>query len=157
MSKTGFYGGAAEILAFVEEFSIPVTVVKKQGLNLAIQRRYEVNERDAKANTPDLESRLEKLDWVLSKLGNANLTIHQEKVNILKPTLAFLRHTLCEKRITISTAKRENLRDFPTPITTFKVQSFSGLANFFTKCCKTFSKEARPLTDLMSKNVTFIC
>jgi len=79
--------------------------------------------------TPDVESHLEKLDWVLTKPENANLTIHPEKVNILKPTITFLGYTLCKKGITIYTAKTENLRDFPTPKTTVQVQSFLGLAN----------------------------
>jgi len=49
MGQSGFYGGTSEILAFVEEFAIPVTVLWYRGKRLEIQRRY-VNERNVKGD-----------------------------------------------------------------------------------------------------------
>ena len=46
MSTRGTYGGTAELLAFVESFSIPVTVVWKRTGKYAIQRRCNLNERN---------------------------------------------------------------------------------------------------------------
>jgi hypothetical protein len=47
------------------------------------------------------------------------------------------------------------VKDFPVPKKVKDVRSFLGLANYYRRFIKDFSKIAKPLTQLLHKNVKF--
>ena len=59
------------------------------------------------------------------------------------------------KKIEVDRAKIEVIAKLPMPKCMKDIQSFLGHASFYQRFIKDFSKIARPLTNLLAKNVSF--
>lgn len=51
--------------------------------------------------------------------------------------------------------KLKAVSDFPTPKNPKQIKQFLGLAGYYRRFIKDFSKKAKPLNDLLKKDVTF--
>ena len=69
--------------------------------------------------------------------------------------VAFLGHVLSKDGIQVDPKKIEAIIDWPRPTTVTEVRSFLGLAGYYRRFVKDFSKIATPLTRLTQKNVRF--
>ena len=64
-----------------------------------------------------------------------------------------LGHEIFKKRIEVDKPKIEVIAKFPMPKSVKDIRSFLGHAGFYQRFIKNFSKIARPLTNLLAKNV----
>ena len=66
-----------------------------------------------------------------------------------------LGHEISKKGIEVDRAKIEVIAKLPTPKCVKDIRSFLGHADFYRRFIKDFSKIARPLTNLLAKDVSF--
>ena len=69
--------------------------------------------------------------------------------------MRFLGHVVSENGIAVDPAKVATVQDWSTPKNATDVRSFLGLAGYYRKFIKDFSKIAQPLTSLTQKGVTY--
>lgn len=88
---------------------------------------------------------------VLSKLRENKLYVNADKSEFALKELDFLGHVLGGDGIRPDPKKIEAIREWETPRTQKGVRSFLGLANYYRKFIKNFSKVASPLSNLLGK------
>ena len=64
-------------------------------------------------------------------------------------------HLVSERGIEVDRAKIEVIEQLPPPINIKRICSFLGHASFYHRFIKDFSHIARPLTNLLAKDVSF--
>ena len=69
--------------------------------------------------------------------------------------MAFFGHVVSKDVIQVNPKKIEAIIVWPRPTTVTKVRSFLGLAGYYRRFMKDFSKIAAPLIRLIQKNVKF--
>ena len=69
--------------------------------------------------------------------------------------VTFLDRVVSKDGIQVDPKKIEAIIVWPRPMTVTKVRSFLGLAGYYTRFVKDFSKIVAPLTRLIQKNVKF--
>ena len=69
--------------------------------------------------------------------------------------VAFLGHVVSKDGIQVDPRKIEAVIDWPRPTAVIEVRSFLGLASYYKRFVKDFSKIAVPLTRLTQKNIKF--
>jgi len=67
-----------------------------------------------------------------------------------------LGHKICTDGIQVDEAKVDLIQNLPAPKTVRDIHSFVGHAGFYRRFIKDFSKIARPLCNLLGKDVPFI-
>ena len=66
-----------------------------------------------------------------------------------------LGHLVSERGIEVDRAKIEVIEQLPPPVNIRGIRSFLGHAGFYRRFIKDFSHIARPLTNLLAKDVPF--
>ena len=88
----------------------------------------------------------------MQKLRANDLFIKPEKCKFEQPSVEFLGLIISKDSVTMDPTKVEGVKNWPTPSKVKHVQAFLGLANFYLRFIKDFSKIARPLTMLTCKD-----
>ena len=70
--------------------------------------------------------------------------------------VAFLGHMVSKDGIQVDPKKIEAIFEWPGLITVIEIKSFLGLASFYGRFMKDFSKITAPLMRLTQKNVKFV-
>ena len=102
-----------------------------------------------------LEEHNKRLEKILQRLRGSNLKLQPEKCEFLRKEVIYLGHIISENGILPDPSKLTAIHEFPTPKKVKEVQAFIGLAGYYRKFIKNFSKIARPLTKLTRKNKKF--
>ncbi|GKC34116.1 reverse transcriptase domain-containing protein [Tanacetum coccineum] len=68
----------------------------------------------------------------------------------------FLGHVIDSQGIHVNPAKIEAVKNWPSPTTPTEVRQFLGLASYYRRFIKDFSKTAKSLTELTQKNKKYI-
>ena len=71
-------------------------------------------------------------------------------------SVAFLRHVISVKGVSVDPQKIEKIVNWKPPTNVTEIQSFLGLAGYYRKVVKGFSKLADPLTKLTRKDEKFV-
>src|SRR5438876_4785144 len=66
-----------------------------------------------------------------------------------------LGHRISEKGIEVDKAKIDLIANLPPPKSVKEIRSFLGHAGFYRRFIRDCSKKARPLTNLLSKDIKF--
>ena len=98
---------------------------------------------------------VEKLKDVFSRLSQNNLKLQPDKCEFLKRELGYLGHIVTADRVKPKPNKVECVKNFPVPKFQKEVKSFLGLAGYYRRFIPNFLKIVKPLTRLLSKEVTF--
>ncbi|XP_057416627.1 uncharacterized protein LOC130711144 [Lotus japonicus] len=101
------------------------------------------------------EEHEEHLRLVLQTLREKQLFAKFSKCEFWLDTVAFLGHVVSKDGISVDPSKVEAVQNWPRPTTVKEIRSFLGLAGYYRRFVKDFSKLASPLTRLTQKKVEF--
>lgn len=102
-----------------------------------------------------IEDGLIRLRKILDALREAGLTVDVRKCHFLKKRIEYLGFEVSKDGIEPGRRKLLSLENFPEPKDVRSVRSFMGLASYFRKFVKGFAIIAKPLSDLLKKNINF--
>lgn len=77
------------------------------------------------------------------------------KCEFYTPQLQYLGYIISGQGKVVDPKKIEVVKNWPNPTNVSEVQSFMGLAGYYKKFMKDFSKIANPITSLQKKNKKF--
>jgi hypothetical protein len=96
-----------------------------------------------------------KLKEVFERLINNNLKIQPDKCEFLKRECIYLGHVITEHGIKPDITKIKSVLEFPTLINAKGIKSFLGLSGYYRKFIESYSTKAKPLTNLLKKDIKF--
>ncbi|WVZ89166.1 hypothetical protein U9M48_035603 [Paspalum notatum var. saurae] len=79
---------------------------------------------------------------------------HEEHLRIKE--VSFLGHILSEKGVAVDPSNVEDVLNWKQPETVTEIRSFLGLAGYYRRFIKDFSKMAKPMTSLTKKNAKYV-
>ena len=98
------------------------------------------------------EEHCNHLQAVFNKLQEANLKLNIEKCFFFLNELKFLGHIIGKDGIKPDDEKIEKVKNFPIPTNIRQIRGFLGLASYYRKFIKEFSRIAKPLNLLLQKD-----
>ncbi|WVZ63903.1 hypothetical protein U9M48_013497 [Paspalum notatum var. saurae] len=121
-----------------------------------IEDIVEVFMDDFSVHGTSFDNCLQNLEKVLKRCEEADIVLNCEKYNFMVRRGLVLGHIISEKGIEVDKAKIETVEKLQ-PLTDIKsLRSFLGHARFYKRFIKDFSKIAKPLNQLLQKDVPFI-
>ncbi|GKB26725.1 putative reverse transcriptase domain-containing protein [Tanacetum coccineum] len=98
----------------------------------------------------------EHLKAILELLKKEELYAKFSKCEFWLPKVQFLGHVIDSQGIHVDPAKIESIKDWASPKTPTEIRQFLGLAGYYRRFIKGFSKIAKPMTKLTQKKVKFV-
>jgi len=98
---------------------------------------------------------LHHLKLVLQRYKEENLTLNWEMCHFMVKQGIVLGHEISSRGIEVDKFKVEVITNIPEPKCLKDIRSFLGHTGFFRRFIKEFSKIAKPLTNLLGKDVPF--
>jgi hypothetical protein len=102
-----------------------------------------------------VEEHEEHLRLVLEKLRSNQLYAKFSKCEFWLTEVAFLRHVISVGGVSVDPGKVKDVLNWIPPATASEIQSFLGLAGYYCRFIKNFSKIAKPMMKLLEKNKAF--
>lgn len=97
-----------------------------------------------------IEQHLERLDLVLSRLGQFNLKVKLSKCSFFQPEVTYLGHVI-SAAVAVDPGKIQAMAEWRRPQNLTELTSILGFASFYQMFVKTFAKLAAPLHALLSQ------
>nr|GEW39682.1 putative reverse transcriptase domain-containing protein [Tanacetum cinerariifolium] len=97
----------------------------------------------------------EHLKLILELLKKEELYTKFSKCKFGNPKVQFLDHVIDSQGIHVDPAKIESVKDWASPKSPTKIRQFLGLAGYYRRFIKGFSKIAKPMSKLTQKKVKF--
>ena len=101
------------------------------------------------------EDHVTHLNEVLEALENHGLKVSPKKCSYAKTRLKYLGHVVSSQGIEVDEEKVRAIEQMPAPKTKRQVRGILGMASYYRKFIKDFSRVAAPLTELTKKDVRF--
>ncbi|WVZ75758.1 hypothetical protein U9M48_023790 [Paspalum notatum var. saurae] len=101
------------------------------------------------------EKHEEHLWIVLTRLREHKLYAKFSKCAFWLKEVSFLGHILSEKGVAVDPSKVKSVLNWKQPETITEIRSFLGLAGYYRRFIKDFSKTAKPMTSLTKKNAKY--
>ena len=95
--------------------------------------------RDSLITSSNWEEHCNRVEHVLDKLPENNITLKLEKSNFIADEVQFLGFDLNAQGISPSQEKVDAIRKFPTPKNRKQLQSFLGICNYYRKFQENYS------------------
>jgi hypothetical protein len=102
-----------------------------------------------------MEEHEEHLRLVLEKLRSNQLYAKFSKCEFWLTEVAFLGHVISVGGVSVDPGKVKDVLNWMPPTTVSEICSFLGLAGYYHRFIKDFSKIAKPMTKLLEKNKAF--
>ncbi|WVZ49338.1 hypothetical protein U9M48_000706 [Paspalum notatum var. saurae] len=102
------------------------------------------------------EEHKEHLRIVLTRLKEHKLYAKFNKCAFWLKEVGFLGHILSEKGVAVDPSKVESVLNWKQPESVTEIRSFLGLAGYYRRFIKSFSKTAKPMTSLTKKNAKYM-
>jgi len=103
-----------------------------------------------------VEEHARHLEVVLQKLRDNKLYANGEKNEFGLMEMEFFGHIMTGSRIKPDNKKVEAIQKWKRPTTQKGVPSFLGLANYYRQFIRDFSKIAKPMSNLLKKNLAIV-
>nr|GFC05856.1 retrotransposon protein, putative, Ty3-gypsy subclass [Tanacetum cinerariifolium] len=98
----------------------------------------------------------EHLKVILELLKKDELYAKFSKCEFWIPKLQFLGHVIDSQGIHVDPAKIESVNDWASPKSPTEIRQFLGLAGYYRRFIKGFSKITKPITKITQKKVKFV-
>jgi hypothetical protein len=95
------------------------------------------------------------LHVVLQRLRDHHLYAKFSKCEFWLDSVKFLGHTVSSEGISVDPTKVQEVMDWKPPTSVHQICSFLGLAGYYHRFIPNFSKIAKPMTELLKKEVKF--
>lgn len=105
--------------------------------------------------TEDLNEHLDILRRTFEIAATNGLKFRLDKCFFLRSVIDYLGYTVSQEGIKPNPENVESVRNYPIPTNPKAVQRFLGLASYFRRFIPSFSLKAKPLYDLIKKDVKF--
>jgi hypothetical protein len=92
---------------------------------------------------------------ILQRLRDHRLYAKFSKYEFWLDSVKFLGHTISRKGISVDPTKVQEVMDWKPPTSVHQIRSFLGLAGYYHRFIPDFSKIAKPMTELLKKEVKF--
>jgi hypothetical protein len=92
---------------------------------------------------------------VLQRLRDHHLYTKFSKCEFWLDSVKFLGHTISSEGISVDPTKVQKVMDWKPPTSVHQIRSFLGLAGYYQRFIPDFSKIAKPMTELLKKEVKF--
>jgi hypothetical protein len=92
---------------------------------------------------------------VLQRLRDHHLYAKFSKCEFWLDSVKFLGHTISSEGILVDPTKVQEVMDWKPPTSVHQIRSFLGLAGYYRRFIPDFSKIAKPMTELLKKEVKF--
>jgi hypothetical protein len=102
------------------------------------------------------EEHIEHLRKIFDKLREANLMIKLKKCKFCMPNIEFLGHVVGRDGLQPDPTKIEKMENLERPTDLRTLRGVLGLFSYYRKFVKDFSSIAKPMTELLKKEVEFI-
>jgi hypothetical protein len=102
-----------------------------------------------------MEEHEEHLRLVLEKLISNQLYTKFSKCEFWLTEVAFLGHVISAGGVSVDPGKVKDVLNLMPPTTASEIQSFLGLAGYYRRFIKDFSKIDKPMMELLEKNKAF--
>jgi hypothetical protein len=102
------------------------------------------------------EEHEEHLQKALERLKREKLYAKLEKCEFWLDSVSFLGHIISSEGVAVNPEKEKVVVEWTRPTSVFKIRSFLGLAGYYRRFIKGFSKLSGPLTALTRKNARFV-
>lgn len=103
----------------------------------------------------DLDTHIKNLSNVFDRLRSFNLKLQPDKCEFLRKEVSYLGHIITDEGVKPNPEKTRAVQEFPIPKCPKDVKSFLGLVSYYRRFIPNISKIAKPLTNLLKKNVEF--
>nr|GFB08785.1 reverse transcriptase domain-containing protein [Tanacetum cinerariifolium] len=121
-----------------------------------VEKTMEVFMEDFSVFGNSFESCLSRLDKMLQRCEDTNLSHNWEKSHFMVKEGIVLGHKISKNGIEVNRAKVNFIAKLPHPMTVKGVWSFLSHANFYRRFIQYFFKISQPMTHLLEKNTPFI-
>lgn len=102
-----------------------------------------------------LEEHFEKMERLMQRVKDANLTLSPEKCFFLRKEVTYLGHKVSADGVSPCPNKLKAVKEFPRPKTKKNVKQALGLFSYYRKFIRNFALIAKPLTNLLKEHVAF--
>lgn len=103
-----------------------------------------------------IETHEVRLKEVFQKLRLHNLKLQPDKCEFMRNEVMYLGHVISENGVKPNPDKIQIIKNYPIPKNPKDIKSFLGLAGYYRRFIKDFSKNAQPLSQLLKKDIPFI-
>ncbi|XP_056695508.1 uncharacterized protein [Spinacia oleracea] len=121
-----------------------VRIVDQDIPKTAFRTRYDREEHEGHLRT------------ILQTLRDSQLYAKFSKCEFWLEKVSFLGHFISKEGVSVDPAKIKAVSEWVAPKNVTEVRSFLGLARYYRRFVKDFSKVARPMTNLMKKETKFV-
>ncbi|GES85289.1 KRAB-A domain-containing protein [Rhizophagus clarus] len=110
---------------------------------------------DVNIYSKTFEEHLQHLEEVLKRVEKAGLKINPEKCHFCTQSLQFLGHIVTNKGILPDPSKVDAIKNYSVPKNLTQLRAFLGLASYYRRFIKDFSKISTPLYMLLKKDIPY--
>lgn len=96
------------------------------------------------------------LKTIFERLRLYNIKLNPKKCKILKTEIIYLGHLITSEGVKTDSNKYKAIEKYPCPKDSTEVKRFVAICNYYRRFIRNFADIAKPLTNLLKKNITFI-